>query len=51
VAAGCDVYNVLRAACINPILHYGLPVGRLRVGDPADMILVEDLRHFRVRRT
>ncbi len=51
VAAGCDVYNVLRAACINPILHYGLPVGRLRVGDPADMILVEDLWHFRVRRT
>ncbi len=51
VAAGCDVYNVLQAACINPILHYGLPVGRLRVGDPADMILVHDLRDFRVQRT
>jgi adenine deaminase len=51
VAAGCDVYNVLRAACINPILHYGLPVGRLRVGDPADMVLVQDLSDFRVQRT
>ena len=51
VAAGCEVYNVLQAACINPILHYDLPVGRLRVGDPADMVLVEDLQHFRVQRT
>ncbi|MEZ4757166.1 MAG: adenine deaminase [Flavobacteriales bacterium] len=51
VAAGCGVYNVLQAACINPIHHYGLPVGRLRVGDPADMILVEDLRDFRVKGT
>jgi adenine deaminase len=51
VAAGCDVYNVLQAACINPIQHYRLPVGRLRVGDPADLILVEDLQHFRVQHT
>ncbi|MCU0320661.1 MAG: amidohydrolase family protein, partial [Flavobacteriales bacterium] len=51
VVAGCDVYNVLQAACINPIQHYRLPVGRLRVGDPADLIQVEDLQHFRVQRT
>lgn len=51
VARGIDVFKVLRAACINPIEHYKLPVGRLRVGDPADFIVVEDLRSFRVRKT
>jgi len=51
VAAGIDVFKVLQAACLNPIDHYKLPVGRLRVGDPADLILVEDLEHFRVKRT
>lgn len=51
VAEGVDKFNVLRAACINPIIHYHLPVGRLRVGDSADMVLVDDLVRFRVRRT
>ena len=51
VAAGIDVYKVLQAACINPILHYQLPVGRLRVGDPADFIVTEDLVSFRVKQT
>lgn len=51
VASGIDVFKVLQAACLNPIDHYKLPVGRLRVGDPADLILVEDLEHFRVLRT
>jgi adenine deaminase len=51
VAAGVDVYNVLQAACLNPIRHYGLPVGRLHVGDPADLILVKDLVRFKVERT
>lgn len=51
VAAGVDVFNVLRAACINPVEHYKLPVGQLRVGDAADMIMVQDLVEFRVDRT
>ncbi len=51
VAEGVDVFNVLQAACINPVVHYKLPVGQLRVGDPADFILVEDLVRFRVKRT
>lgn len=51
VAKGCDVFDVLQVACINPILHYKLPVGRLRVGDPADLIEVHDLKQFRVKRT
>ncbi len=51
VARGIDVFKVLQAACINPIAHYKLPVGQLRVGDPADFIVVDDLKDFRVRKT
>jgi adenine deaminase len=48
IAAGRDLMNVLRVACINPVEHYRLRVGLLREGDPADFILVEDLQNFRV---
>jgi adenine deaminase len=51
VALGVDVFDVLRAACLNPIAHYRLPVGRLHVGDPADFIVVRDLVDFKVDRT
>jgi adenine deaminase len=51
VAGGADVFDVLTAACIRPAEHYGLGVGRLRVGDPADFIVVDDLEGFNVRAT
>jgi adenine deaminase len=51
VAAGIDVFNVLQAACINPVLHYKLDVGLLKIGDAADFILVKDLRHFKILET
>ncbi len=51
VARGHDVFNVLRAASLNTVQHYRMPVGLLRLGDPADMVLVDDLRDLRVRRT
>ena len=51
VAKGIDVFNVLRAACINPVLHYKLPTGEVREGDPANFIVVEDLKSFNVKRT
>lgn len=51
VAKGIDVFNVLRAACINPVLHYNLNIGLLREGDPADFILVDDLVDFKVNQT
>ena len=34
-----------------PINHYGLEVGQLRVGDPADFIEVDSLTEFNVLRT
>jgi len=51
IAKGKNLYDVLQAACINPILHYSLQVGRLRLGDPADFAMVEDLKDFKVQKT
>ena len=51
VASGIDVFKVLQAACVNPVLHYKLPVGLLQKGDAADFILVRDLRNFEVLKT
>jgi adenine deaminase len=50
-AKGIDVYKILRAACINPVLHYKLDVGLLRERDSADFILVKDLSGFEVLQT
>ncbi|MHA4844069.1 adenine deaminase [Flavitalea antarctica] len=51
VAKGINVFNVLQAACINPVLHYKLDVGLLAINDPADFILIEDLENFNVIQT
>ena len=51
VAKGIDVFKVLKAACINPVLHYKMTNGILRAGDPADMIVVKDLIDFDVLQT
>ena len=51
VAKGCELFDTLRAACLNPAEHYRLPVGLLREGDPADFIRVADLMAFRLLET
>ncbi|RYY18004.1 MAG: adenine deaminase [Cytophagaceae bacterium] len=51
VALGFSVFEVLQVACLNPVLHYRLPVGQLRPGDPADFIVVDNLTDFTVRQT
>jgi adenine deaminase len=48
---GLDIYNLVRAAVFNPVKHYGLNVGLLREGDPADFIIVDDLKSFNVLST
>lgn len=48
---GIPLFNVLKAACINPVLHYHLPVGLLKENDPADFILVNDPEKFEVLQT
>jgi len=51
VAKGINVFKVLKAACVNPVLHYKLDVGLLRKGDVADFIVVKDLKDFEVVQT
>lgn len=48
---GYDLFNVLRAACVHPVLHYNLPVGMLRIGDPADFISIDNLSSFNILQT
>ncbi len=51
VQYGIDVFKILQMACVNPVEHYGLEVGQLRVGDPADLVRVKDLEAFEVLNT
>ncbi len=51
IAKGIDLFKVLKAACVNPVLHYKLDVGLLKEGDPADFIFVKNLKEFEVVQT
>ncbi len=51
VAAGNELMEVLRACTLHPVQHYGLDVGLLQAGDPADFIIVDDLKNFNVLKT
>ena len=51
IAKGHDIFNVVRAACVNPVLHYDLNIGMLRKGDPADFIVANDLTNFIIHQT
>jgi len=48
---GLDKMKVLRMACINPITHYGLDVGCLKEGDPADFLVIDDFERLRIQKT
>lgn len=48
VKRGKNLFDVLQAACITPILHYRLDVGCLKVGSPADFILIHNIEDFKV---
>jgi adenine deaminase len=47
---GSDLFDVLQAAAVNAVRHYGLAVGLLQPGDRADFLEVDDLRALRIRR-
>src|SRR5690606_21579158 len=49
-AKGKEHFDVLNIACMDPIVHYKLEVGPLRIGDGADFVLVKDLEFFEVVR-
>ncbi len=46
LSKGVNLYNLLRAASVNPVTHYNIDVGLLREGDPADFIVTNDLETF-----
>lgn len=48
---GHNFFDVLKIACINPVLHYKIPVGLLRTGDPADFIITKDIKTFKIDKT
>ena len=48
---GINLFHVLRAACVNPVLHYKLNVGLLRENDSADFIIINNLEQFQILET
>ncbi len=51
LASGLDLMKVLRMACVNPVQHYGLDVGLLQEGDPADFLVIDGPEHFNILKT
>ena len=51
LASGANRLDALACASLHPVRHYGLDVGLLQPGDPADFIVFEGWKTLRVRRT
>jgi adenine deaminase len=45
LSKGLDFFNLMKAAVLNPVTHYKLPVGLLRPADSADFIIIDHLKH------
>ena len=48
---GYDKMQVLKCATVNPIKHYGLKVGLLQKGDPADLVVIDNFEAFNIIET
>jgi adenine deaminase len=48
---GMDKMKVFQMACINPVTHYGLNVGCLQKGDPADFLIIDAFEQVRIQQT
>jgi len=51
VAKGYDPIEVLRACSLNPVTHYKLDIGLLQPGDYADLVVVNNLTDFEIKKT
>jgi adenine deaminase len=51
IHVGLDKMKVLRMACINPVTHYGLDVGCLQKGDPADFLIIDNFDRLQIQQT
>ena len=48
---GYDLFDIIRSATLNPVVHYNLDAGLLRTGDNADFIIVDDPAEMNVLET
>ena len=48
IQKGYDLFDILRAATLNPVQHYNLDVGLMQKGDDADFIVVNNLKNFEI---
>ena len=46
---GLDLFDILTAAIITPKNHYNLDIGLLQENDPADLIVIDNLKDFRIK--
>lgn len=51
ISEGFDVFDVIRSTTLNPVVHYGLNGGLMRIGDCADLIVIDNLRKMNVMET
>ncbi len=51
VAKGYNLFDVLRAASVNAVDHYGINMGLLKPGDAADFIVVDNPQNMNVLQT
>lgn len=51
VEKGIDIFKILQAACINPVRHYTMQNGTVRLNDAADFIKIENLKDFKILET
>ena len=51
IQKGYDPVRVLRVCTYNPVNHYKLENGLLQEGDPADIVIVDNLENFNVKST
>ena len=51
LANGYDLFDALHACTVLPVRHYGLNVGLLQIGDPADFIIVDSPESMNVKET
>src|SRR5690554_1863001 len=48
---GYELFDLLHAATVLPVMHYKLPVGLLQFGDPADFIITREFRTMKIEET
>jgi len=51
IELGYDPIKVLKVCTYNPIKHYNLDVGMLQKDDPADFVIVDNLKDFNIKKT